>query len=108
MRDTDKIKLTDLSLFPNTFWSESLVQMALEDVDTQSLSPAQRQQFEKQLSANILLLHYIRRAREAAQAEGHKKAQTEGIRRALAQGKLTPAEIANLFQVPLAVVEALQ
>ena len=100
-------KITDLSLFP-TFWDEAWIKVALEDVDTRSMSPEQLLQFEMQLSANALAVKHARRNLEEAQAEGREEGRTEGILRALAQDKLTPAEIADLFQVPLAAVEALQ
>lgn len=112
-------KITDASQFP-PFWDESWIKKAMEEIDTRRMSPEQRLQYEMQLSANALAVKHARLKEEEAQAVGVEigreegvgigleKGRQESIRLLLRQGKLLPAEIADLFGVPLAVVEALQ
>lgn len=123
-------KITDLSLFP-TFWDETWIKIALEEVDTRSMNPEELLAFEMQLSANALAVKHARRDREAAQAEGRQEGmemgREEGLemgreegreegryqgqllaaRKALALGKLTVEEIADMTELPLATVRGL-
>lgn len=111
MRNFDTVKITDLTLFP-TIWDEGWVKIAMEDVDTSRMNSEQFLQFQMRLSANALTVKHARQKEEQAYAEGFAIGLAESrekfIRRELEQGKLTPAEIADFYQVPLAVVEALR
>ncbi len=102
-------KITNLAAFP-TFWDETWLRIALEEVDTRAMNPEQLLQFEMQLSANAMAVHRAAREREEAAAEGREEgreaAKLVAARKALLRGKLTIQEIAEDTELPLAVVEA--
>ncbi len=103
--------ITDLSIFPST-WNVTWVRLARDLVDVQRLGLDAEWQFVRDLSANAVVSHHASRARELAYAEGHREphleAQVPFIRLGLLLGKLTPLEIADMLDVPLAAVVAQQ
>lgn len=116
-------KITDAAQYP-VFWEESWIKKAMEEIDTRRMSPEQRLQYEMQLSANALAVKHARLKEEQAKDEGREEGveigreegveigreeeRLKSIRLVLGEGRFTLAEIARLFQVPLATVEALQ
>jgi len=102
-------KIIDLAAFP-TFWDESWIKVALEEVDTRSMSPEALLAYEMQLSANALAVKHARQDRERniaeGREEGREQAQLAAPQRALQSNKLSVAEIAELLDMPLAVVQA--